>query len=183
MAKLISKTYGEALFQLAIEENTLETVAEEVQVVLEVFEENKELMKLLNHPKISKEEKVSVIENSLKGNLSDTVVGFLIIIVDKGRYNDITDIFQYFIAKVKEYKKIGIAFVTSAIELTEEQKKSVEEKLLQTTKYVKFEMHYNIDSALIGGMIIRIGDRVIDSSIRAKISNMAKELEKIQLAF
>lgn len=183
MAKLISKTYGEALFQLAIEENTLETVAEEVQVVLEVFEENKELMKLLNHPKISKEEKVSVIENSLKGNLSDTVVGFLIIIVDKGRYNDITDIFQYFIAKVKEYKKIGIAFVTSAIELTEEQKKNVEEKLLQTTKYVKFEMHYNIDSALIGGMVIRIGDRVIDSSIRAKISNMAKELEKIQLAF
>lgn len=183
MAKLISKTYGEALFQLAIEENTLETVAEEVQVVLEVFEENKELMKLLNHPKISKEEKVSVIENSLKGNLSDTVVGFLIIIVDKGRYNDITDIFQYFIAKVKEYKKIGIAFVTSAIELTGEQKKSVEEKLLQTTKYDKFEMHYNIDSALIGGMVIRIGDRVIDSSIRAKISNMAKELEKIQLAF
>ena len=183
MAKLVSKTYGEALFQLAIEENTLETVAEEVQVVLEVFAENQELMKLLNHPKISKEEKVSVIEKSLKGNLSDTIVGFLIIIVDKGRYNEITDIFQYFIAKVKEYKKIGIAFVTSAIELTEQQKKSVEEKLLHTTKYVKFEMHYDINSALIGGMVIRIGDRVIDSSIRTKISNMAKELEKIQLAF
>lgn len=182
MAKLVSKTYGEALFELAIEENTLEAMAEEVQVVLEVSETNKELIKLLNHPKISKEEKISVIEDCFKGNLSETMVGFLVTIVDKGRYNEITDIFNYFILKVKEYKKIGIAFVTSAKELTEQQKNKLVEKLLQTTKYVEFEMYYSIDPALIGGMAIRIGDRVVDGSIRTKISNIAKELEKIQLA-
>lgn len=182
MAKLISKTYGEALFELAMEQNALEAVAEEVQVILEVFAENQDFMKLLNHPKISKEEKISVIEHSFKGKMSDTIVGFLVIIVQKGRHNDISDIFQYFITEVKEYKNIGVVFVTSATGLTEQQKKDIEEKLLKTTKYVAFEMHFSVDVSLIGGMVIRIGDRVVDSSIRTKINSMAKSLEKIQLA-
>ena len=77
MAKLVSKTYGEALFKLAMEENTLDQIAEEAKVVLEAFQNNEELAKLLNHPKVSKEEKVTVIENIFKGKFSDSIVGFL----------------------------------------------------------------------------------------------------------
>ncbi|MSS62881.1 ATP synthase F1 subunit delta [Velocimicrobium porci] len=181
MAKLVSKTYGEALFKLAMEENTLDEVAKEASAVLDAFAQNEELSKLLNHPKITREEKVSVIENIFKGNFSDTIVGFLVIIVNKGRYNDMNEIFQYFLDEVREYKNIGVAYVTSATELNDQQKKDIESRLLQVTKYVQFEMHYNVDKALIGGLIIRIGDRVVDSSIRTKLSMMAKDLSKIQL--
>ena len=66
-------------------------------------------------------------------------------------------------------------------ELSEEQKKAVENRLLKTTRYVEFEMHYKVDAALIGGMEIRIGDRVVDSSIRTKLQNLTRELSKIQL--
>ena len=55
---MISKTYGDALFELALEENAVDSLAEEVQMVLNVLEENEELMKLLRHPKIVKEEKI-----------------------------------------------------------------------------------------------------------------------------
>lgn len=71
--------------------------------------------------------------------------------------------------------------MTSAMELSEAQKEAVEKRLLETTKYVKFEMHYAVDSALIGGMVIRIGDRVVDSSVRTKLNDLARELSKIQL--
>ena len=54
-------------------------------------------------------------------------------------------------------KIIGTAYVTSAFELSKEQKLAVEKRLLDTTKYVKFEMHFEVDTALIGGMKIRIG--------------------------
>lgn len=176
MAKLVSKTYGEALFDLALEDGTLTTIIEEVNVVKEAIEENPDLLKFLSHPKINKEEKISVIENIFKGRVSDSLVGFLVIIVQKDRYDDIDGIFEYFIARVREYKNIGVASVTSAVDLTEEQKKQVEQKLLQTTKYNQFELSFYVDKNLIGGLVIRIGDRVVDSSIKTKLQMLAKDL-------
>lgn len=181
MAKLISKTYGEALFTLAMEEHSLDLVSEEIQVIVEALKENPDLFRLLNHPKISKEEKSAVVENIFKDKVSDTVVGFMMIIVAKDRYNDMLEIFSYFLDKVKEYKKIGVAYVTSAIPLSEEQKKAVYNRLLETTEYKQFEMNYQVDQSLIGGLVIRVGDRIVDSSIRSKLNTMAKSLSQVQL--
>ena len=72
--------------------------------------------------------------------------------------------------------------MTSAIALTEAQRDDVEKRLLATTSYVKFIMNYNVDPSLIGGMIIQIGDRVVDSSIKTKLNEMEKDLSQIQLA-
>lgn len=176
MAKLVSKTYGEALFDLALEDGTLTTIIEEVNIVKEAIAKNPDLLKLLSHPKINKEEKISVIENIFKGRVSDSLVGFLVIIVQKDRYDDLDGIFEYFIAKVREYKNASVASVTSAVELTEEQKKQVEQRLLQTTKYSQFELSFYVDKSLIGGLVIRIGDRVVDSSIKTKLQMLAKDL-------
>lgn len=181
MAKLVSKTYGEALFKLAIEENDLDTIAEEAKSTLSAIQKNEDLIKLLNHPKISRDEKVAMVEKIFKGNVSDTIVGFLVIIVEKGRYSDLEAIFEYFLAQVKEYRNIGVAYITSAVPLTEEQKKMTLDRLLKVTKYVQFDMHYTVDESLIGGMVIRIGDRVVDSSVRTKLNTMASKLRKIQL--
>lgn len=181
MAKLVSKTYGEALFKLAIEENDLDTIAEEAKSTLSAIQKNEDLIKLLNHPKISRDEKVAMVEKIFKGNVSDTIVGFLVIIVEKGRYSDLEAIFEYFLGQVKEYRNIGVAYITSAVPLTEEQKKMTLDRLLKVTKYVQFDMHYTVDESLIGGMVIRIGDRVVDSSVRTKLNTMASKLRKIQL--
>ncbi|WP_310604409.1 ATP synthase F1 subunit delta [Anaerosporobacter sp.] len=177
MAKLVSKTYGEALFDLALEEGTLTTIIEEVNVAKEAIAENPDLMKFLNHPKIDKEEKISVIENIFKGRVSDSLVGFLVIIVRKDRYRDLDGIFEYFNTKVREYKNIGVATVTSAVELTKEQMEQVEQRLLQTTKYNQVELSFMVDESLIGGLVIRIGDRVVDSSIRTKLQVLEKNLK------
>ncbi|MDE7430410.1 MAG: ATP synthase F1 subunit delta, partial [Lachnospiraceae bacterium] len=95
--------------------------------------------------------------------------------------NNIIEILDYFISAVKEYKKIGVAYVTTAMELAQDKRKSVEERLLATTKYEQFEMNYTVDESIIGGMIIRIGDRVVDSSIKTKLNELSKDLYKIQL--
>ncbi len=178
---MISKTYGDALFELALEENAVDSLAEEVQMVLNVLEENEELMKLLHHPKIVKEEKIKIIQDIFKGRVSDNLTGFLEIIVDKDRYNEIPSIFRFFLDLVKEYKNIGVAYVTTAVELKDAQKEDLKKRLLETTKYETFEMHYQTDASLIGGMVIRIGDRVVDSSIKSKLEEMSRNLMKIQL--
>ena len=71
--------------------------------------------------------------------------------------------------------------MTTPAALTDALKAQIEQKLLDTTQYVEMEMHYSIDESLIGGMQIRIGDRVVDSIISTKIKELAKELRKIQV--
>ena len=109
-------------------------------------------------------------------------MGFLAIIVEKDRQSDMIPIFEYFIERVKEFKKIGAAYVTSAVELNAEQKASLEEKLLATTPYVSFDMYYEVDPELLGGMVVRIGDHVVDSSIKTRLYELKKELLALQLA-
>ena len=62
--------------------------------------------------------------------------------------------------------------------VTEEQKQQIEKKLLSTTDYTAFEMDYQTDPSLIGGIIIRIGDRVVDGSVRTKLERMARSLSE-----
>ncbi|MBE5939471.1 MAG: ATP synthase F1 subunit delta [Lachnospiraceae bacterium] len=181
MAKIVSKSYGDALFDLSLEKSRIDELYEEAKVILEVFKENEELMKFLTHPKISKDEKIAFAENVFKGRVSDDLVGFLVILIKKDRQSEIKNVFDYFIGRVKEYKKIGIVYVTSATELSGEQKDKLIDRLVSTTEYEKFETHYTVDKEILGGMIIRIGDRVVDSSIRTKINSLSKDLYKIQL--
>ena len=181
MAKLVSKTYGEALFELAVEEGKEEDFLEQISALKKILDENPDFAKLMNHPKILKEEKLEVAKSVFAGRVSDEILGFLLLVVTKDRYSDIDDILDYFVAQVKQLKGIGVAYVTAAMELTESQKKDVEKKLIETTSYKSMEMHYDVDSALIGGLVIRIGDRVVDSSVQTKLNKLQRELLAVQV--
>ncbi len=181
MAKLISKTYGDALFELAVEQGKVDALLKEIEQLQHVLSENEEFGRLMNHPKIIKEEKIQVAKNVFEGRMSDELLGFLTIIISKDRYRDIDAILDYFVAEVKQYKGIGVATVTTAVPLRVEQRMKIEQRLLDTTSYKKMEMNYLLDKSLIGGMVIRIGDRVVDSSISTKLNELQKELLKVQL--
>ena len=181
MAKLISGTYGEALFQLAVEENKEDQFLEEVTSLQQILADNKEFSHLMNHPKISEEEKEEVLKNVFKGRLSDELTGFLLLILQKDRYGELDGILDFFVAKIKEHKGIGTAYVTTAFSLKDEQKKEIERKLLDTTSYREMEVNYEVDQNLIGGMVIRIGDRVVDSSIRTKLEHLTRDLADLQI--
>ena len=101
--------------------------------------------------------------------------------VTKERYGSLKAIFAYFTELVRESEKMGTAYVDTAVELTEDQKQAVKNKLLATTSYQTFDVYYHVDPTLIGGMVIRIGDRVVDSSVRTKLYDLTRELSKIQL--
>ena len=182
MAKLVSGTYGEALFELASEKKTVSAMLEEVSGLQMVLKENKELSVLMNNPKVSKDEREGIIKEVFGGRLSDDLLYFLILLVQKGRYAHVEEILAYFTDRVKEVESIGTAYVTTAVELSAEQKDAVSKRLRETTSYRKIEMIYQVDPSIIGGMIIRIKDRVVDSSIKTKLEGMERSLQSIQLA-
>lgn len=173
MAKLAADVYAEALFALAIEQNGVDEWTEQIKAAELAFSENPDFLRLLTHPKISREEKLSVVENVFGGRFDDALTGLLTVIVEKGRCGEIPAVFRNFLDKVREYRKIGTASVVSATELTDAQKRRIEEKLLSQTDYKSFEMQYFVDASLIGGMKIRIGDRVVDATVKSKLDRMA----------
>ena len=181
MAKLVSKTYAQALFELAVEENKTAPFMEEAAGLLEVIRTNVEFGQFMNHPKIQKEDKIEVVKNVFENQISKELVGFLVTIVEKDRYTEIEGILGEFIALVKEYNNIGTAYVTTAIALENKEKQDIESRLLATTKYETIECIYHVDESLIGGMVIKMGDRVVDSSIRTKLDKLQRELLAIQL--
>ena len=183
MAKLVSKTYGEALFNVAMETggDKAAGLLEEIRCISDILAQNPQFDGLMKHPGIPKQEKLQVVENVFRGRISDELTNFLEIIVSKERYSDLDDIFTYYIDRVKEQQRIGVAYVTTAVELTAGQRKAVEAKLLETSGYREMEMHYSVEPAIIGGMVVRINDRVVDSSIRTKLDGLTKQLLQIQL--
>ncbi len=181
MAKLVSKTYAQALFALAVEENRTSEFLSEASSLLEVIRANGEFGHFMNHPKIQKEDKERVVKNVFEGAVSPEMLGLLLTVVEKDRYSEIEAILTEFIAEVKEYSDIGTAYVTTAITLDAKDKRDIEDRLLATTKYKTIECIYNVDKGLIGGMVIQIGDRVVDSSIRTKLDRLQRELLAVQL--
>ena len=181
MAKLVSKVYGDALFEAAREAGRMDDMYEEVLEIQKLLQANEELQKMMENPKVIREDKENVIETVFRGRISDEIVELMKLMIAKGRYSNIESVFDYFIGLVKEEKKIGIAYVTTAVELTDGQKDEIVRRLLETTRYESFEMNYAVDASLIGGMVIRIGDRVVDSSIKTKLYELSKSLRKIQV--
>ena len=181
MAKLVSKVYGDALFEAAREAGRMDDMYEEVLELQKLLQANEELQKMMENPKVIREDKENVIETVFRGRISDEIVELMKLMIAKGRYSNIESVFDYFIGLVKEEKKIGIAYVTTAVELTDGQKDEIVRRLLETTRYESFEMNYAVDASLSGGMVIRIGDRVVDSSIKTKLYELSKSLRKIQV--
>ena len=181
MAKLVSKTYGDALFELSLEEKKEDLLFEEAKTFLEVIKKDDELVRFIKHPKIVKEEKMKTGKNIFDEHFSKEFAGFLLVLVAKDRFSEVEKTLEYFIGRMKEYKKIGVAYVSTAVELTDEQKEKVRARLLETTDFESFEMNYTVDKSLLGGMVIRVGDRVVDTSIQNKLKSLSKQLSALQV--
>ena len=176
MAKQVDITYGNALFELALEEGKLDSLYEEAVALIQILKDNEELIKLLSHPKISKDEKLKIVTDTFDGKASDELTGLMVMVVEKGHVNELISILNYFVKQVKKVKNIGVATVASAVELSDSQKQAIEKRLIETTVYESMEVDYSVDKSLIGGLVIRIEDRVVDSSIKTQLENMSRTL-------
>ncbi len=182
MAKLVSKVYGDALFSLAVEENKLDEIWEEVRAMRRAISENPEFLPVLCHPEMDQDKKMSILEDVFGGKMSEESMGFLAVLVRKGRLGEILAVLDYFDEQAKEYKKIGVVEVSTPIPLTDAQKGQIENRLMQVSEYETLEMQYRLDESLLGGMVIRIGNRVLDNSIRSKMETMSRQLFKVKLS-
>ena len=182
MAKLVSKVYGDALFSLALEENQVDDLWKEAAMMREALDSNPEFMSILSHPELTMEKKLALLQDVFQKGLSQNMMGLLNVLVKKGRIGEILSVLDYFMEKVMAYRKIGEVKVQTPMPLSEEQREKIENKLLEVSEYETLSVDYQVDESLLGGIVIRIGNRVLDNSIRSKLDAMTRDLSKVKLS-
>ncbi|MGX8796380.1 F0F1 ATP synthase subunit delta [Fusibacter sp. JL298sf-3] len=178
MAELVSKTYSEALFEVALESDQLAAIKEEFDFLAKTFEANADFFELIKTPKISMTEKKQILSETFSGTFSEAFMNFLKIIVDKRREADLLQIKKAYDERVNAYHNRIDATVESVLPLSAEQMGQLSEKLARISgKEVTLENVINKD--LIGGVVVTLGDRVIDGSIKYKLETMLESLTQI----
>ena len=142
---------------------------------------NEAFIDIMNHPEMTREKELAMMDEVFGGKVSDVMMGFLQVLVKKGRFGEIESVLEYFDKRAKEYKKIGVVYVTTPAELSDAQKQKIEARLSETSSYETLEMNYNVDASLLGGIRIRIDDRVVDNTIRTKLEEMTRKLSKVRV--
>ena len=181
MAKLVSKVYGDALFELAVEEDRLKPVWDEVRAVVQALTDNPDFLPTLRHPDMSMEKKQALLKEIFGSELSHDVMGLLDVLVRKNRIGELEKVLLHFDERAKEREHIGIVEVRTPSALSDSDRKKVEARVLEVTEYASLEMNYIVDESLLGGMVIRIGDQVLDNSIRSKLEAMSRQLGTVRL--
>lgn len=181
MAKLVVKRYATALFDLAVSEGAMAKYEEEVKVIVRALRDEPDFMAVLNDHKVTKENKISLVENVFTDKVSNPIVGLLVLLVKKGRQGDLLDVLEAFLERVKAESGITKAVITSAVPLKEAQVTAIKEKLEAGTK-AKIEIETIVDTSIIAGLVIRVGDKVVDASIKGEMQTLKKQLSKLRLA-
>jgi F-type H+-transporting ATPase subunit delta len=170
---IVANRYAKSLLQLAVEKGQLEKVYADMLFVQDVCEKHKDFVSFLNSPIIKTDKKLSVLKEIFKGHLSEMSLGFFTILAGKRRESYTGEIAKAFIAQYKEHKNILTAVITSAVGIDSTVKAKVLELVKQTTKG-EVELVEKVDKDLIGGFVLRIGDKQVDASVSRKLNDLRK---------
>ena len=173
----VASRYAKSLLKIAIDENSLEDIHNDMVLVNNVCVKNKELTLLLQSPIIKTDKKTIIMNEIFDGKISTIASSFIAIIISKKREGILADIASAFIDTYKIHKNIKTAQVTSAIPLSADQKDKVIALLKASKNTVAVDLTEIVDPSIIGGMIIKVGDKQVDESIKRKLTNLEMEFD------
>ncbi len=175
------KIYGEAFFELCLEESKdkLKDIFAELTALQEVFNDNPELTKIMDTPTITLEEKLSLIKDIVKeGNVSEYSGNLLCVLAERGRFGCYNGIVKNFRAKYNDYFKIAEIVVTTSTPLTAELRDKIAAKMSEVTGKT-VSIREKVEPNIIGGIVIDYGSTRYDGSVKARLNAIRNELSSI----
>ncbi|MFA7659378.1 MAG: ATP synthase F1 subunit delta [Candidatus Gastranaerophilaceae bacterium] len=173
---LIAERYSDALVQIAKDGRlSYEKINADLEIVNNILAQSKDLMEFLTNPTISAEDKKGIIGKVFSEEIDTLIVNFLKVLVDKNRFSVFEEVLKSYKKTLDDVNNISRVQVTSAVEMNEESKVKLREKLEQKMrKNVVLEL--NISPDIIAGLILKMGDNVIDMSLRHKLEDLSKNI-------
>jgi F-type H+-transporting ATPase subunit delta len=172
--------YAKSLIELAIEKGQLDTVYADMRKVLAGCKQIKDLQILLKSPLIKTDKKIQVFKAIFKGQVCTMTEEFIILVTRNRRESYLENISEQFILQYKEKKNIITATVTSAVGLDDTIRAKIMEILKKWYK-AEIEIVEKTDPKLIGGFVLRIGNKQADMSILRQLNQLRKDFNKSYL--
>lgn len=174
--KEIGKQYAQAIFALACESGSEQTVMGELALALDTLAQNPEYVDFLISPSIACDERVSSLSTVFAGRLSEHVVSLLQLMCERGRIRSLDTCVEEYRRLLQVRQSVVTAHVKSAVALTQEQQQSLIRKL-EKMNASSVQLSCEVDASLLGGMIVEINGKIMDGSLRNRLRDV-KEVMK-----
>ena len=180
-SKQIAKNYSQALKELTGNDlSLLESFLAEIEAINKLINEVSGAKSMFENPIIPKNEKKELLKKLFQGKINQKILNFLFLLIDKQRFNALSEIQNQLAILVNKAKGITIAEVASASELDsttlENIKQRLENILGQNGQKEKVTIEQKIEVDLIGGIKVKINDLVYDGSLKGRLENLKRRL-------
>ncbi len=175
--QVVAKRYASALFEIAKEQQLLDQLEQELRVVKQVFAQNEALLSVLNHPKVALAKKKALIQEVF-ASVSNVLQHTFMLLLDRHRIDIAEDLVDAFITLANEARGVAEAIVYSARPLTEDETKALAEVFAKKVGVDTLRITNIIDKDVIGGVKVRIGNRIFDGSVSGKLARLQRQLTR-----
>ena len=173
----LASRYAKSLIDLAIEKSLVEEIFADMQWLQKLLKASRDFANLLRSPIVKPEKKQQVVVAIIKGNVSDTTVLFVRLLIAKGRESTWPEIITSFIEQYKQYKNIYTVKLATASVLSDDLKNAIINQIKKTSEMQNIELETAVDEDLIGGFVLQAGDKLIDASVAYDLKQIARQFE------
>lgn len=173
----IGEPYAQALMSLAQQNDLTEKFGDTFRELDTLLAESQEFEDFVLNPVINNEDKKAVLKQVM-GDANPYLVNFMMLLVDKRRIVFLESIVEQYLSLLRKLNQTVLAEVTSAQELNDEQKNQIVEKVKGIVEARDVELKTRVDPSLIGGVIIKVGSKVIDASLRGQLRRISVSLNQ-----
>lgn len=173
----LATRYAKSLLDTASEEGKLSEVFDDVKGISEAFRGSDQLRAVMKSPVIEKSKKHEILNAIFDGKVSKTTLDYINNVIDKGREQFLPEISSSFIEQYNSNKEIISADLVSATEVTDSLKNQVIDIIKNKTGAKTVNMNISVDSALIGGFVLKYNDKLYDTSISGRLTKLRNEFK------
>lgn len=179
MNRAVPRRYAKALLMIALENNALDQYEQELEQFARFLQADPGIKQVMDNPKVRPEDKKKLLEQGIPKGVSAITANFLRLIVDKRREAMFLEIIGEYKNYADEARNIIDAEVRSVVTLTDKDYRALEQKLYKATGR-RVRLRNTIDTSLIGGIVVKVGDTIFDGSVVKKLSLLKKRLQQWQ---
>ena len=173
----VAYRYAKSLMDLSLENGELEKTREDMGLLLNTIRENRDLQAMLKSPIIKTDKKLAIMRAIFGSTIGKTTSAFIDIIIRKKREMALEQISEAFLEQYKTHKNVLTAVITSAVGLDDTLRRQVIDIVKQSVNS-EVELIEKVNKDLIGGFILRVGDKQVDASIARKLKSLTRDFNE-----
>jgi F-type H+-transporting ATPase subunit delta len=176
-----ARRYARALFNTALKSGEVDAVGQSLDAIAEAAQHSDQFMNVMRHPLITRERKKELLHHIFEGRVQPVVEHFLFLLIENDRAAILPDVGAQFTELLDEHRREMDAEAVSAVPLSPAQVEALKARLEAESGY-KVRLQTRVDESLLGGLLVRVGDRLFDGSIASQLRRLEEQLQQVKVS-